>query len=206
MPDNYETVVVYKRAQEVKNTLKFYDDTTKSYITTAPDQTVTGKENDDINFENGSTTVSSLENQGYKFVNVTDGTPDNPNATVLAGNSFNEVNFGKVGKDGKTFVVHLVHNQIPVGPDTPDKHGVDPDQVKKTYTSTLHYQDSQGNTLSPDKQQTSTWTRQVTVDAVTNQIINNGQYDTEWSLQDTDSKYNDFTVPVIEGYVARKEH
>lgn len=204
LPDNYETVVVYKRAQEVKNTLKFYDDTTKSYITTAPDQTVTGKENDDINFENGSTTVSSLENQGYKFVNVTDGTPDNPNATVLAGNSFNEVNFGKVGKDGKTFVVHLVHNQIPVGPDTPDKHGVDPDQVKKTYTSTLHYQDSQGNTLSPDKQQTSTWTRQVTVDAVTNQIINNGQYDTEWSLQDTDSKYNDFTVPVIEGYVARK--
>lgn len=204
LPDNYETVVVYKRAQEVKNTLKFYDDTTKSYITTAPDQTVTGKENDDINFENGSTTVRSLENQGYKFVNVTDGTPDNPNATVLAGNSFNEVNFGKVGKDGKTFVVHLVHNQIPVGPDTPDKHGVDPDQVKKTYTSTLHYQDSQGNTLSPDKQQTSTWTRQVTVDAVTNQIINNGQYDTEWSLQDTDSKYNDFTVPVIEGYVARK--
>ncbi|MFQ3625346.1 LPXTG cell wall anchor domain-containing protein [Lactobacillus johnsonii] len=204
LPDNYETVVVYKRAQEVKNTLKFYDDTTKSYITTAPDQTVTGKENDDINFENGSTTVSSLENQGYKFINVTDGTPDNPNATVLAGNSFNEVNFGKVGKDGKTFVVHLVHNQIPVGPDTPDKHGVDPDQVKKTYTSTLHYQDSQGNTLSPDKQQTSTWTRQVTVDAVTNQIINNGQYDTEWSLQDTDSKYNDFTVPVIEGYVARK--
>ncbi len=204
LPDNYETVVVYKRAQEVKNTLKFYDDTTKSYITTAPDQTVTGKENDDINFENGSTTVSSLENQGYKFVNVTDGTPDNPNATVLAGNSFNEVNFGKVGKDGKTFVVHLVHNQIPVGPDTPDKHGVDPDQVKKTYTSTLHYQDSQGNTLSPDKQQTSTWARQVTVDAVTNQIINNGQYDTEWSLQDTDSKYNDFTVPVIEGYVARK--
>ena len=204
LPDNYETVVVYKRAQEVKNTLKFYDDTTKSYITTAPDQTVTSKENDDINFENGSTTVSSLENQGYKFVNVTDGTPDNPNATVLAGNSFNEVNFGKVGKDGKTFVVHLVHNQIPVGPDTPDKHGVDPDQVKKTYTSTLHYQDSQGNTLSPDKQQTSTWTRQVTVDAVTNQIINNGQYDTEWSLQDTDSKYNDFTVPVIEGYVARK--
>ena len=204
LPDNYETVVVYKRAQEVKNTLKFYDDTTKSYIITAPDQIVTGKENDDINFENGSTTVSSLENQGYKFVNVTDGTPDNPNATVLPGNSFNEVNFGKVGKDGKTFVVHLVHNQIPVGPDTPNKHGVDPDQVKKTYTSTLHYQDSQGNTLSPDKQQTSTWTRQVTVDAVTNQIINNGQYDTEWSLQDTDSKYNDFTVPVIEGYVARK--
>ncbi|MGS0679104.1 mucin-binding protein [Lactobacillus johnsonii] len=204
LPDNYETVVVYKRAQEVKNTLKFYDDTTKSYIITAPDQIVTGKENDDINFENGSTTVSSLENQGYKFVNVTDGTPDNPNATVLPGNSFNEVNFGKVGKDGKTFVVHLVHNQIPVGPDTPNKHGVDPDQVKKTYTSTLHYQDSQGNTLSPDKQQTSTWTRQVTVDAVTNQIINNGQYDTEWSLQDTDSKYNDFMVPVIEGYVARK--
>lgn len=34
-----------------------------------------------------------------------------------------------------TIVVHLAHNQIPVGPDTPDKHGVDPDQVKKVYTS-----------------------------------------------------------------------
>ena len=103
-----------------------------------------------------------------------------------------------------TIVVHLAHNQIPVGPDTPDKHGVDPDQVKKVYTSTLHYQDSEGKTLSPDQQQTSTWTRTVTVDAVTNQIVNGGKYDTNWTLQDANDQYSNFTVPVVEGYVARK--
>ena len=76
LPDNYETVVVYGMPQEVTNTLKFYDDTTKSYISTVTDQTVTGKENDDVNFKDGASIVKSLEDQGYKFVNVTDGTPD----------------------------------------------------------------------------------------------------------------------------------
>ena len=167
--------------------VRYHDDTTNLDLPESFDSgnkevgTDTGYTQADIN-----KVVQEYEAKGYYYV-TTDGTLP---TTIPAG--------------GATIVVHLAHNQIPVGPDTPDKHGVDPDQVKKAYTSTLHYQDSEGKTLSPDQQQTSTWTRTVTVDTVTNQIVNGGKYDTNWTLQDANDKYSNFTVPVVEGYVARK--
>ena len=138
--------------------VRYHDDTTNLDLPESFDSgnkevgTDTGYTQADIN-----KVVQEYEAKGYYYV-TTDGTLP---TTIPAG--------------GATIVVHLAHNQIPVGPDTPDKHGVDPDQVKKAYTSTLHYQDSEGKTLSPDQQQTSTWTRTVTVDTVTNQIVNGGK-------------------------------
>ncbi|WP_333511454.1 mucin-binding protein [Lactobacillus gasseri] len=190
------TNVVYTKDEEPEDiqyaTVKviYHDDTTNQELeswnsdtngTKKEVGTDTGYTQTDIN-----KVVQGYEAKGYSYV-TTDGTLP---TTIPAG--------------GATIVVHLAHNQIPVGPDTPDKHGVDPDQVKKAYTSTLHYQDSEGKTLSPDQQQTSTWTRTVTVDTVTNQIVNGGKYDTNWTLQDANDKYSNFTVPVVEGYVARK--
>ena len=131
-----------RRQKEVTNTLKFYDDTTKSYITNIADQTATGKENDDVNFKDGASTVKSLEDQGYKFVNVTDGTPDDTNVTVLSGDTFSDVDFGKFGKDGKTFVVYLTHKVVPVTPDTPNvpsNSKVSKDDLTKSATHTIHY-------------------------------------------------------------------
>ena len=190
------TNVVYTKDEEPEDiqyaTVKviYHDDTTNQELeswnsdtngTKKEVGTDTGYTQTDIN-----KVVQGYEAKGYSYV-TTDGTLP---TTIPAG--------------GATIVVHLAHNQIPVGPDTPDKHGVDPDQVKKAYTSTLHYQDSEGKTLSPDQQQTSTWTHTVTVDTVTNQIVNGGKYDTNWTLQDANDKYSNFTVPVVEGYVARK--
>ena len=190
------TNVVYTKDEEPEDiqyaTVKviYHDDTTNQELeswnsdtngTKKEVGTDTGYTQTDIN-----KVVQGYEAKGYSYV-TTDGTLP---TTIPAG--------------GATIVVHLAHNQIPVGPDTPDKHGVDPDQVKKAYTSTLHYQDSEGKTLSPDQQQTSTWTRTVTVDTVTNQIVNGGKYDTNWTLQDANDQYSNFTVPVVEGYVARK--
>ncbi|WP_368279245.1 mucin-binding protein [Lactobacillus gasseri] len=177
LPDNYETVVVYKKAKEVTNTLKFYDDTTKSYISTVNDQTVTGKENDDVNFKDGASTVKSLEDQGYKFVNVTDGTPEDTNATVLSGDTFSDVDFGKFGKDGKTFVVHLTHKVVPVTPDTPNvpsNSKVSKDDLTKTATRTIHYveNDQNGAELKESTVQTVNYTGTAYVDVVTGQMVN----------------------------------
>ena len=190
------TKVVYTRDEEPEDlqyaTVKviYHDDTTNQ------DLESWNSDNNGVKREVGTDTgytqadinkvVEGYEARGYYYV-TTDGTLP----TMIPASD-------------TTIVVHLAHNQIPVGPDTPDKHGVDPDQVKKVYTSTLHYQDSEGKTLSPDQQQTSTWTRTVTVDAVTNQIVNGGKYDTNWTLQDANDQYSNFTVPVVEGYVARK--
>ncbi len=177
LPDNYETVVVYGMPQEVTNTLKFYDDTTKSYISTVTDQTVTGKENDDVNFKDGASIVKSLEDQGYKFVNVTDGTPDDTNATVLSGDTFSDVDFGKFGKDGKTFVVHLTHKVVPVTPDTPNvpsNSKVSKDDLTKTATRTIHYveNDQNGAELKESTVQTVNYTGTAYVDVVTGQMVN----------------------------------
>ncbi|MGP3278557.1 mucin-binding protein [Lactobacillus gasseri] len=177
LPDNYETVVVYKKAKEVTNTLKFYDDTTKSYISTVADQTATGKENDDVSFKDGASTVKSLEDQGYKFVNVTDGTPDDTNATVLSGDTFSDVDFGKFGKDGKTFVVHLTHKVVPVTPDTPNvpsNSKVSKDDLTKTATRTIHYveNDQNGAELKESTVQTVNYTGTAYVDVVTGQMVN----------------------------------
>ncbi|MDX5065838.1 mucin-binding protein [Lactobacillus gasseri] len=177
LPDNYETVVVYKKAKEVTNTLKFYDDTTKSYISTVADQTATGKENDDVNFKDGASTVKSLEDQGYKFINVTDGTPDDTNATVLSGDTFSDVDFGKFGKDGKTFVVHLTHKVVPVTPDTPNvpsNSKVSKDDLTKTATRTIHYveNDQNGAELKESTVQTVNYTGTAYVDVVTGQMVN----------------------------------
>lgn len=177
LPDSYETVVVYKKAKEVTNTLKFYDDTTKSYITNIADQTATGKENDDVNFKDGASTVKSLEDQGYKFVNVTDGTPDDTNVTVLSGDTFSDVDFGKFGKDGKTFVVHLTHKVVPVTPDTPNvpsNSKVSKDDLTKSATRTIHYveNDQNGAELKESTVQTVNYTGTAYVDVVTGQMVN----------------------------------
>ncbi|QGT96920.1 mucin-binding protein [Lactobacillus paragasseri] len=177
LPDNYETVVVYKKAKEVTNTLKFYDDTTKSYITNIADQTATGKENDDVNFKDGASTVKSLEDQGYKFVNVTDGTPDDTNVTVLSGDTFSDVDFGKFGKDGKTFVVHLTHKVVPVTPDTPNvpsNSKVSKGDLTKSATRTIHYveNDQNGAELKESTVQTVNYTGTAYVDVVTGQMVN----------------------------------
>ena len=177
LPDNYETVVVYKKAKEVTNTLKFYDDTTKSYITNIADQTATGKENDDVNFKDGASTVKSLEDQGYKFVNVTDGTPDDTNVTVLSGDTFSDVDFGKFGKDGKTFVVYLTHKVVPVTPDTPNvpsNSKVSKDDLTKSATRTIHYveNDQNGAELKESTVQTVNYTGTAYVDVVTGQMVN----------------------------------
>ena len=103
-----------------------------------------------------------------------------------------------------TVTVHLAHNMIPVNPNTPDKHGVNPDQLTETFTSTLHYQTKEGKRLAPDAVQSSNWIRQVTVDEVTNKVVPDGEYTTKWQLVGNDDRYNNFNVPVEIGYVAEK--
>ncbi|WP_254258830.1 mucin-binding protein [Lactobacillus helveticus] len=89
-----------------------------------------------------------------------------------------------------TVTVHLAHNMIPVNPNTPDKHGVNPDQLTETFTSTLHYQTKEGKQLAPDAVQSSNWIRQVTVDEVTNKVVPDGEYTTKWQLVGNDDRYN----------------
>ncbi|MFR4968916.1 MAG: mucin-binding protein, partial [Lactobacillus kalixensis] len=96
------------------------------------------------------------------------------------------------------------HGQIPVGPDTPDKHGVDPNEVTKNVKETVHYVGA-GDKTPADNVQTSKWTRTVTVDVVTGNVIADGQYTTDWSIAKGEkSVYDQVDTPIVEGYHADK--
>ncbi|WP_301055307.1 mucin-binding protein [Lactobacillus hominis] len=184
LPDNYETVVVYKKAQDAKITVNYVDQDANNKVlhTDSP----SGKIGDAINYST-KTEIETLTNQGY--VLVTDG--------YNAGDNFTADN------NGKTYTVVFKHGQIPVGPDTPDKHGVDPSQVEKNVKETVHYVYANGTKAADDNVQNSKWTRTVTVDAVTNEVVPNGQYTTEWAIaKGQPSEYSQVNSPVIKGYYA----
>ena len=101
------------------------------------------------------------------------------------------------------FEVHFVHNLIPVTPNNP--HGVDPSLVQKNVKETVKYVGA-GDQTPKDNVQTSQWTRQLTMDQVTGQIIPNGKLDTDWAIAaGQKTSYDEVKTPVVEGYHADKE-
>ena len=104
-----------------------------------------------------------------------------------------------------TVNVYYDHNEIPVGPDTPDKHGVDLNELTKDVNETVHYVYSDGTKAAPDVVQTSKWTRTLTIDAITNEVISDGQYTTDWAIPKGEKTvYDQVDTPVIKGYHADK--
>ena len=91
---------------------------------------------------------------------------------------------------------------IPIGPDTPDKHGVDINQVEKVVKETVHYVGA-GDKTPADQVQTSKWIRTVTVDVVTNEVVPDGEFTTDWTIpSDEKSTYDQVDTPVVNGYYA----
>ncbi|MFR0608308.1 mucin-binding protein, partial [Limosilactobacillus balticus] len=177
--------VVLKKAIE-KGSVKvvYHDDTTNTDIPNTEYNTGSVDAGTKVDY-NTSTTIQGLEKQGYVYVS-TDGTIP----AEIEGN-----------KD-VTVTVHMKHGVQPVTPDTPDKHGVDPNELTKNVKETVHYVGA-GDKTPADQVQNSKWTRTVTVDAVTNEIIPGGQYTTDWEIPDGQkTTYDQVNTPVVNGYYA----
>ena len=103
-----------------------------------------------------------------------------------------------------TVNVYYDHNEVPVTPDNP--HGVDPKQLTKDVNETVHYIVEDGKVKAPDDSvQTSKWTRTLTLDEVTKELVPNGQYDTEWAIaKGAKTNYDQVNTPVVKGYYANK--
>ncbi|MBC8743892.1 LPXTG cell wall anchor domain-containing protein [Lactobacillus sp. Marseille-P7033] len=98
--------------------------------------------------------------------------------------------------------VYYDHNEVPVTPDNP--HGVDPKQLTKDVKETVHYIGA-GDKTPADNVQTSKWTRTLTLDEVTKELVPNGQYDTEWAIAKGEkTNYDQVNTPVVNGYYANK--
>uniref|UniRef100_UPI003F65C99C mucin-binding protein n=1 Tax=Limosilactobacillus kribbianus TaxID=2982695 RepID=UPI003F65C99C len=154
--------------------------------------TVTGESGQPINYDQ-TKTITELKNKGYDVTNITNPTTGQ--------------NFDNNPSVDQTYTVTVKHGTAQLGPNDPHESGTpinpnDPNGAKwpakdtysKDYTYTVHFVGPNGETLTGDNVQTSTWTRTVTIDKVTGKVISG----TDWTP--SQKKYSDVQVPVVYGY------
>ncbi|WP_267866844.1 mucin-binding protein, partial [Limosilactobacillus reuteri] len=176
IPNNYETVVVYKKAAEKGSVIvNYHDDTTNTTIPNT--QYTTGPVDAGTPVTYTTTqTISNLESQGYVYV-TTDGTIP----STIEGNQ------------NVVVTVHMKHGVQPVTPDTPTPDvpkntpaEAQPDQLTKKVNLTVNYVNADGTTFTgtvpANAKQTATFTGTAYVDKVTGQLVNATQQDGQWII------------------------
>ncbi|MCD7118571.1 YSIRK-type signal peptide-containing protein [Limosilactobacillus albertensis] len=143
------------------------------------------------NFEfNKATTISELENKGYKVLN--------PDVTIPT----------QVTKGDYSYTIYVQHNIVPVTPDKPG-NGLDHDQLTKTVTETVHYVVNGGTAKAPaDKTASLVFNGTGYYDAVTKQwtdadgkVLADQTKNITWTAQDG-NKFSVVVTPRLEGYNA----
>ncbi|MGS4845952.1 mucin-binding protein, partial [Streptococcus sp. W151] len=187
-----DTPVVYRKADQ-KAIIKYVDQNTNT--TLANDQ-VGGKSGEAINYSTAAK-IKYYEDRGY--VLVSDEFP--AGATYDTDASVDQ-----------TWTVTLKHGETPVGPNDPH-NPTDPinpndpnsptypatDQWKKDVTSTVKYVVSDGKATAPaDNVQNAQWTRTLTLDKVTGEVLSS----TPWAANK--ANYDAVPTPGLTGYYADK--
>ncbi|MDE6492328.1 MAG: mucus-binding protein, partial [Lactobacillus sp.] len=201
IPNDYETVVVYKKADTPQPTDKgsvqviYHDDTTD---TTIPDVGYNSGEKAAGTAVTYTTTatIQDLENKGYVYVK-TDGTipaqieaDKNIVVTVHMKHGTTTVTPDKPGEPGQP-----INPNDPDGPKWPDNTGKD--NLEKTGTQTIHYEGA-GDKTPADNKQDFTFTKNMVVDKVTGKVIT----DNPWTP--SEHTFGTVKTPVVEGYHADK--
>ncbi|MGE9933350.1 mucin-binding protein [Lactobacillus johnsonii] len=193
-------------AADITETVKYSADAQKASVTYVDDKTGKTLKVDNLNgvtsAKSGYTTKAAIDTYtGLGYTLVSDDT------------NGNEVVFDNDDSNDQAFTVHLSHGTITVTPENPGKPGepVDPDnpdgpkypdgtdeyQVKRTGTQTIHYVGASDKTPA-DNNQTFIFTREITFDNVTGNIISV----TPWNVQS--HTFGNVDTPVIPGYHADK--
>lgn len=92
----------------------------------------------------------------------------------------------------------LVHKYVAVDEKHPQEV-ISPSYYRRIVTARVHYQGA-GDQTPPDAEQTVRWTRTITYDEVSKEIIENGMYTTDW-VADKDI-FEATPTPVIKGFAA----
>ncbi|MCR1902331.1 mucin-binding protein, partial [Ligilactobacillus apodemi] len=193
--DDIEVIVTYSpvQADAQKAVINYVDqDNDNSVLAT---DSVTGDSNEKINYSTADK-IKELTAKGYELVSdgfPTDATFDDDSSvdqvyTVVLKHATQTVTPNDPQKPGD-----------PINPDDPEgpkwPAGTDKDSVQKDVTETVHYVGAGENTPA-DVVQNATWTRTVTVDKVTGEIVAS----TDWTP--SKDNYDEVKTPVVDGYVA----
>ena len=192
--------------KDIEVTVTYHNNAQKASVTYIDDKTGKTLKVDNLNgvtnAKSGYTTKAAIDTYtGLGYTLVSDDT------------NGNEVVFDNDDANDQAFTVHLSHGTITVTPKNPGKPGepVDPDnpdgpkypdgtdeyQVKRTGTQTIHYVGASDKTPA-DNNQTFIFTREITFDNVTGNIISV----TPWNVQS--HTFGNVDTPVIPGYHADK--
>ncbi|WP_305066907.1 mucin-binding protein [Lactobacillus intestinalis] len=137
--------------------------------------------------------ITELTNKGYKVIN--------PDVTIP----------GEIAKGTTNVTIYVEHDVVPVNPTNPGKpgepinpndpngpkwpQGTDENSVKRTGTQTIHYTGAGENTPKDDVQE-FTFTKNMSVDKVTGQIVDDGS----WNV--SSYTFGKVDTPVVDGYHA----
>lgn len=129
-------------------------------------------------------TINFLKNQGYHL--VTNGF-DNDGEVQFFDNS---------DLTTQTYIISVRHELVKVDSDHPF-NGIDPKEYEQDIIATVHYTGAGDNTPNDNRQIIKKY-RQVTVDSVTKEVLNQ----TDW--QTHEKSFAAVTTPIIKGYHADK--
>ena len=181
IPNNYETVVVYKKAAEKGSvTVNYHDDTTNTTIPNTQYTTGSVDAGTPVTYTT-TQTITNLESQGYVYV-TTDGTIP----STIEGNQ------------NVVVTVHMKHGVQPVTPDTPTPDvpkntpaEAQPDQLTKKVNLTVNYVNNDGSTFTAtvpvNAKQTATFTGTAYVDKVTGQLVNATHQNGQWVIDENNT-------------------
>ena len=108
----------------------------------------------------------------------------------------------------QTQVVSTLHQRVIIYDHIKDN--VEPKKVTNKWSETIHYVIPDDSSKAPkapeDKVQYSNWGRTETIDQITGNTVEDGEYDTDWKLQPGEKKYYDEVVnKSIDGYHTKEK-
>ncbi len=194
------TVTYTKNPDHIQHASVIYQDINdpRNVVTLHVDKDLTGKAGDKINYSPESV-IANLTKQGY----------------VLLSDGFGENRiFDNDDKEDQVFYITFKHGITTVTPDNPGHPGdpIDPnnpdgpkypdgtslDDLKKTGTQTIHYTGA-NNKTPKDNVQSFDFTKNITFDNVTGEIIDSGS----WNV--SSHEFGTVDTPVVDGYHADKK-
>ncbi|MGQ5708660.1 mucin-binding protein [Lactobacillus sp. PSON] len=193
------TVTYTKNPDHVQHASVIYQDINdpQHVIVLHTDKDLTGEAGDKINYSPESV-ITSLTKKGY--VLLSDGFGEN---RIFDNNDNEDQVFYVTFKHGITTVTpdKPGHPGDPIDPNNPDgpkyPEGTGLDNLKKTGTQTIHYTGADKKTPK-DNVQSFDFTKKITFDNVTGEIIDKGS----WNV--TSHEFGTVETPVVDGYHADK--
>ncbi|KRL89581.1 hypothetical protein FC46_GL000756 [Lactobacillus kalixensis DSM 16043] len=161
------------------------------------EQTIQGQKGDRIVFDNLKQSIEIYNYSGYRFSKVINVTSN----VDMKISDIDHIELGVLEDEDLIFNVEMVHKLVRVTSENCDNFNISSDKLSYTTTLTVKYKGA-GKKDPENKIEKATWSRTLTADAVTGEVVK-GKYDTDFK-PDIDI-YPEVKTPEVDGFKADKK-